>query len=128
MTLLQGSDMVSAPIAMPMMSSNIAMPSAEALVAMAGIDAGQSTVAVDTMIANALQGGGGPDIDALLSALPSQGIGADAGIDALASLGNGNVPSWDTGHGAGFTFAAANAITTEALVLHHDAIQPIANG
>ena len=111
-----------------MMASNVAMPSAEALVAMAGLDAGKSAVSVEAIVANALQGGGGPDIDALLSALPSQGIGANAGLDALASLGNGTVPSWDMGHGAGFTFAGPNAITTEALVLHHDAIQPIANG
>ncbi len=126
--LLQGTDMIASPMAMPTMASNVAMPSAEALIAMAGLDAGQSAVSVESIVANALQGGGGPDIDALLSALPGQGIGADAGLDALASLGNGTVPSWDMGHGAGFTLAGPNAITTEALVLHHDAIQPIANG
>ena len=104
------------------------MPSAAALVAMAGLDAGQSAVSVESIVASALQGGGGPDINALLSALPGQGIGADAGLDALASIGNGTVPSWDMGQGAGFTSVGPNAITTEALVLHHDAIQPIANG
>ena len=126
--LLEGSDMVATQIAMPMMASNIAMPSAEALAAMAGIDNAQLATSVESIVANALQGGGVSNIDALLSALPTQGIAADAGLDALASLGNGTVPAWDMGQGAGFTFAGSNLMTTEALVLHHDAIQPIANG
>ena len=32
------------------------------------------------------------------------------------------------GQGAGFTFAGTNVITSEAMVLHHDAVQPVANG
>jgi tartrate dehydratase alpha subunit/fumarate hydratase class I-like protein len=120
--------MVAAQIAMPMMASTIAIPSAEALSTMAGIDHAQLSTSIESIIANALQGGGGSNIDTLLSALPGQGIAADAGLDALASLGNGTVPAWDMGQGAGFTFAGANLMTSEALVLHHDAIQPIANG
>ena len=113
---------------MPMLASNIAMPSADALVTMAGLNNAQSTVTVESIVADALQGGGGPDIDALLSGLPTQGIAANAGTDSLASLGSSLVPTWDTGHGAGFTFAGTNVMSSEALVLHHDAIQPVANG
>ena len=127
-SLLQGSDMIPGQMAMPMLASNVAMPSADALVAMAGLNTPQSTVTVEAIVADALLGGGGPDINALLSALPTQGIAADAGMDSLASLGSGIVPTWDTGAGAGFTFAGTNVMSSEALVLHHDAIQPVANG
>ena len=126
--LLAGSDMLAGQMSIPTMASNIAMPGPDALVAMAGLN-GQSTEAVASIIADALQGGGtGLDINALLNSLPGQGIGANVGTETMASLVNGFVPSWDTGHGGGFTFAATNAITSEALVLHHDAIQPISNG
>ena len=113
---------------MPMLASNVAMPSADALVAMAGLNTAQSSATVDAIVADALQGGGGPDINALLSSLPSHGFAANAGTDSMTSLSAGLVPTWDTGHGAGFTFAGTNLMTTEALVLHHDAIQPVANG
>ena len=126
--LLQGSDMIAGQMAMPMLASNVAMPSADALVAMAGLNTAQSSATVDAIVADALQGGGGPDINALLSSLPSQGFAANAGTDSMTSLSAGLVPTWDTGHGAGFTFAGTNLMTTEALVLHHDAIQPVANG
>jgi len=126
--LLQGTDMIAGQTAMPMLASNVAMPSADALVAMAGLNTVQSSVTVEAIVADALQGGGGPDINALLNALPTQGIGPNAGTDALASLGSSLVPTWDTGQGTGFTFAGSNLMTTEALVLHHDAIQPVANG
>ena len=126
--LLHGSDFIAGQMAMPMLASNVAMPSANALVAMAGLNTAQSSVTVDAIVADALQGGGGPDINALLSSLPSQGFAANAGTDSMTSLSAGLVPTWDTGHGAGFTFAGTNLMTTEALVLHHDAIQPVANG
>jgi hypothetical protein len=127
--LLGGSDMISSPITMPMMASNVAMPSADAMMVMAGLTHAQSSVTVDTIVAEALHGGGsGPDINALLNALPTQGNAGNAGTEIMASLGTVAVPSWDTGHGAAFTFAATNAITMEAMVLHHDAIQPVANG
>ena len=127
--LLAGSDMIAGQIAMPILASNIAMPSLDALVAMAGPGSAQSASSVEQIVAEALHGGGnGPDINALLNALPGQAGGADAAPQIMASLGNGPVPSWDTGHGGAFTFAATDAITSEALVLHHDAIQPIANG
>jgi hypothetical protein len=127
--LLEGSDVIASQIAMPMLASNIAMPSADAMMAMAGLTNAQSAVAVESIVADALHGGGsGPAINALLNALPGQGIAANAGTETLASLGNGAVPTWDMGHGAGFTFAGINVMTNEATMLHHDAIQPVANG
>ena len=127
--LLAGSDVIGGHIATPIFASNIAMPSLDALVAMGGSGNAQSAASVQQIVAEALHGGGsGPDINALLNALPGPAGGADAATQIMASLGNGPVPSWDTGHGGAFTFAATNAITNEALVLHHDAIQPIANG
>ncbi|MEO7814382.1 MAG: hypothetical protein ABIR87_02950, partial [Sphingomicrobium sp.] len=128
--LLAGSDMVAGQMALPMLASNIAMPNAAALMALAGTSNAHSTISVEHILVEALHGGAsnGPDINALLNALPSQANGANAGPDIMASLGGNPVPTWDTGHGAAFTFAATNAITSEALVLHHDAIQPIANG
>ena len=127
--LLSGSELPVGQMALPMLASNIAMPSASALMAMAGVGNAQATVSVERIVAEALHGGGhAPDINALLNALPAQANGGNSGMEIAASLGNPSVPSWDTGHGAGFTFASSNVITTEALVLHHDAIQPIANG
>jgi hypothetical protein len=127
--LLEGSEMIASQAAMPMLASNVAMPSADAMMAMAGLNNIQSSVTIETIVADALHGGGsGPDINALLNALPGQGIAANGGTEIMASLGNGAVPTWDMGHGAGFTFAGTNVITNEAMVLHHDAIQPVANG
>jgi len=73
-------------------------------------------------------GAGVATINALLEGLPTQGLGGNAGTDIAASLGNGSVPSWDMGQGAGFTNAFADIMSSEAMVLHHDAIQPVANG
>ena len=127
--LLAGSDMIAGQMAMPIFANNIAMPSLDALVAMAGPGSAQSASSVQQIVVEALHGGGsGLDINALLNAQPGPAGGADAAPQIMASLGNGSVPSWDTGHGGAFTFAATDAITSEALVLHHDAIQPIANG
>ena len=109
--------------------ADIASALGMAMLAMGNLVSAQSTKSVELLVSEALQGGGnGLDINALLNALPGPAGGTDLAPQIMASLGNGFVPSWDTGHGGGFTFAATNAITTEALVLHHDAIQPIANG
>ena len=78
--LLAGSDMIASQIAMPTFAANVGMPSAEAMMAMSGLENAQPAGSVETIIADALQGGGdGPDIDALLDALPGAGIGANAG-------------------------------------------------
>ena len=126
--LLQGSDVVAAQMAMPVLASNVVMPSADALAVMAKLEGPQSADTVGNIVADALQGGGGADIDALLAGLPGDAGTAGATGDSLASLGAGLVPTWDIGQTGGFTFAGTNIMTSEALVLHHDAIQPVANG
>ena len=67
-----------------------------------------------------------PSIDAVLAHLPANG--AAAALQALASHGGDAVPAWDNGHFGGFTPEAFTLITTEAMVLHHDAVQPAVNG
>jgi hypothetical protein len=113
----------------PATGMQVAMPAAAALVpAEAGVNA-QGHGVIEQIVAEALHGGGaGPNIDAILNALPAQGLGDNGGLHDLATqLGHG-VPNGDMGHGGVFTFDAASIITTEAMVLHHDAIQPVANG
>ena len=76
---------------------------------------------------DAMEGGGAEQsVDALLEALPAPANDGNAAADALASQPAAAVPAWDMGHHGGFT-AAAN-FTMEAMVLHHDAVQPVANG
>ena len=127
--LLEATD-YSAMLQMPMPSTGmeVAMPSAESLMAMtAGVNA-QTTGAVEQILADALQGGAANSIDALLNALPGAGLGAEAGLKGLATPVGDSVPTWDMGQGGVFTFDAAMIITSEAMVLHHDAVQPVANG
>jgi hypothetical protein len=107
------------------------MPSIDMLVAAGMAGNVQTNQVVGRVIADALQGGaGGPgtDIDAMLNALPGQGLGENAAVDQLASLANGNVPGGDMAFGGGFTFDVATLMTAGALVLHADAVQPAANG
>jgi T1SS-143 domain-containing protein len=110
---------------------SVGMPvMAQSLVpAQAGVNA-QANGTVEQIIADALHGGGhsGPSIDALLSALPGQGLGDTAGLHGLTTQLGADVPNGDMGHSGGFTFDVASIITTEAMVLHHDAVQPVANG
>ena len=104
------------------------MPSADALVAMgaASVDAAKS---VESIVMDALDGGHGASIDTLLSALPGgPENGGIATIEMPASGFDAGVSTWDTGHGATFTLGGADFITSEALLLHHDAIQPVVNG
>ena len=87
---------------------------------------GQQEGAVEQIVADALEGGAAtPSIDDLLAALPGAGLGENAGPDSLASPIGDSVPTWDTGQAGAFTNGAANIITTEAMVLHHDAVQPV---
>jgi len=113
----------------PAMAMDVAMPSFDMLMPQgAGLE-GQMTGSVAQIIADALQGGGSaPSIDTLLSALPGAGLGENVGLQGLATPVGGNVSTWDMGHGGVFTFDAASIITSEAMVLHHDAVQPVANG
>ena len=113
----------------PAMGMDVAMVSADALMPQAaGVNA-QTTGVVEQILADALHGGGSaPDIDALLSALPGGGIGENAGLHQLASPVGDHVPAWDMGHSGVFTMDVASIITMQAMVLHHDAVQPVANG
>jgi hypothetical protein len=89
----------------------------------------QHTGAVEQIVADALHGGGaGPDINALLNALPDSGLGGQAGLHGLATALSQGVSNGDMGHAGVFTFDVASIITSEAMVLHHDAVQPVANG
>jgi hypothetical protein len=102
---------------------------AESLVPAETAASAQGTGTVGQIIADALHGGGnGPDINAMLNALPGAGLGENAGLQGLATQLGHDVPNGDTGHGGVFTFDVATIITTEAMVLHHDAVQPVANG
>jgi hypothetical protein len=120
--LLEATDFTAAlPAMMPSTAMSVAMPAVQSLASAPG--------GVEQIIADALNGGGsGPSIDALLSALPGQGLGDNAGLNGLATQIGNNVPNGDMGHGGVFTFDAATIITSEAMVLHHDAVQPVANG
>jgi hypothetical protein len=127
--LLDATDF-STMLQMPAATTGMAVTaSLEALVPQAaGVDAANNG-AIGQILSDALQGGGSaPSIDALLSALPGAGLGEDAGLHGLASPVTDNVPAWDMGHAGGFTFDAASIMTVEAMVLHHDAVQPVANG
>jgi hypothetical protein len=115
---------------------SVAMPSVQALIAAAsGIEAQgsalniQHTGQVEQILADALHGGnGGMDINALLNALPGAGLGDNAGLHGLATPVGGDVSTWDMGHGGGFTFDVSTIMSHQPMVLHADAIQPVANG
>jgi hypothetical protein len=109
---------------------NVAMPSIDSLMPQAAGVSAQGAGVIEQILADALQGGGsGPDINALLNALPGgSGLGEIAGLHGLATPVMDGVQGWDTGHGGVFTFDAASIITSEAMVLHHDAVQPVSNG
>jgi hypothetical protein len=121
-----------AMLQMPAMATgmNVAMPSFESLMPQAAGVSAQGAGVIEQILADALQGGGsGPDINALLNALPGgSGLGEIAGLHGLATPVMDGVQGWDTGHGGVFTFDAASIITSEAMVLHHDAVQPVSNG
>jgi hypothetical protein len=109
----------------------VSVPSAEALIA-AQLESGESegsqaNAVVGMVLVDALEGGGADaSVDALLEALPAQGLGENAAVEALASQPSTDVSAWDTGHLGGY--AAGQNFTMEAVALHHDAVQPVANG
>jgi hypothetical protein len=123
--LLQGTEAPqSAPAETSFTSDAVALPSAEMLAAANenAVDSeAKGTGEVGRALADALAGGGGPDIDALLDAVANQGAGANAAIEALASHGAGAVSGWDMAAFAGFP-GGHSAIVMETLVLHHDAV------
>ena len=77
-----------------------------------------STQEVGRVLADALAGGNGPDIGALVEAIG--GAGGPSALEALASLHSagvsiGNMGAWG-GSGNGHS-----ALSVDALALHHDA-------
>ncbi|MEP7315096.1 MAG: DUF5801 repeats-in-toxin domain-containing protein, partial [Sphingomicrobium sp.] len=126
-SLLTATDAMAAHMTIPTMASDIVMPTAESLAAM-NVTGVQHNTTVEQILADALHGGNAPSIDALFNALPNvQANGGNLATDSLASGFDASVPTWDMGHGATFT-GGAELITHEALMLHHDAIQPAVNG
>jgi hypothetical protein len=124
----------SAPAQSSFTSAGVAMPSAEMLEAAANENAaaqgegrGQGTHELGRVLADALAGGrDGPNLDAVINALARHGQGGDQGVDdALASQAAAAVPGWNMGGGAHFQ-TAHSAFTVEAMMLHHDAVQPAA--
>ena len=86
----------------------VSMPSAEALIA-ASLEGGaaegsQANAVVGQVLVDALEGGGAEaSIDALLEALPAQGLGENAAVEALASQPDAAVSAWDMGHSGGLS-------------------------
>ena len=128
--LLEATDAATGQGAASIVAPMVFMPSAEALIAaiLEGATAGGPEDAiVGKVLVDALEAGGaGASVDALLEALPAQGSGANSSVEALASQPDAAGPAWDMGHSGGWS-ANAN-FTVEAMALHHDAVQPVANG
>ncbi|HEU5286093.1 MAG TPA: hypothetical protein VFU20_06240, partial [Sphingomicrobium sp.] len=104
-------------------SAVVGMPSAEMLASANGnaLDAqAQGTAEVGRVLIDALAGGGGPDIDAVLDAAANQVPGGNAALDALASHGAAAVSGWDTAGFAGFP-GGHSSVTVDPM-LHHDAV------
>lgn len=106
-------------------SAAVAMPSAQMLAeANAGGDAldGQAhgTAEVGRVLADALAGGNGSDIDAVIDAVTNQTPGGLAALEALATAGSAGVSAW---HMAGFGgFPGGPGAATVEPMLHHDAV------
>ncbi|HEX6603527.1 MAG TPA: cadherin-like domain-containing protein, partial [Sphingomicrobium sp.] len=124
--LLQGTDSpADAAPAASATATTVVMPSAAELMAAApsggGSDGGgaQHNAVIGQVLADALHGGSGGSLDALINSLPGNG---DSALSALASHGGGDVSNADTGVFAAFT-AGHFGFTIEHMV-HQDAIQP----
>ncbi|HUE78947.1 MAG TPA: DUF5801 repeats-in-toxin domain-containing protein [Sphingomicrobium sp.] len=116
----------SAPADTSFTSESIAMPSADMLAAANenGVDgAAKGTSEVGRVLADALAGGDGPSIDAILDAAANHG--SPEALAALASHGAGAVSGWDTGGFGGFSGGQFTR-TMDDMVLHPDAVQPAA--
>ncbi|MEG3155927.1 VCBS domain-containing protein, partial [Sphingomonas sp. RB1R13] len=107
----------------------IAMPSAQAM-AVAGLTGNGVQHSGDVareIVSGLTDGHGQAQLDALINALPGHADGAGPGTAIAASLVAQGVSSWDTAHVAAFQMIAAHANTIEAVMLHHDAVQPVAH-
>ena len=129
--LLDGTEASASVNVESIVSPVVSMPSADALIAASleggEADGSQSNAVVGKVLLDALEGGGAEaSVDALLAALPAHGNGGNGAVEALASQPDAAVSAWDMGHSGGLS-ANAN-FTMEAMALHHDAVQPVANG
>jgi len=115
--LLQGTDMPSADHHDAVIDIAPAAVMADA----GSVEGTQHNGLVEMVLAETVENGGQSGIDALLASLPN----APTAADSLASQPGSGVPAWDNGHFGGFTPGAQQIITTEAMVLHHDAVQPV---
>ena len=90
-------------------------------------DAGHGSV--DKIVADALHGGApGPSIETLLHAVGHGANGGGAAHSTLASAPVHAVPAWDNAAAASVIAAQHVNVMANALLLHHDAIQPTAHG
>jgi len=109
------------------MAQAVAMPSAEQLAA-AGKGGDSKSVGGDDakgddvgkVLADALHGGDGKDLDALINAVSGQDNGAHNAHDALATHGSGHVSNGDMAALAGFSGLHSPDIMTQ-VTMHQDA-------
>jgi hypothetical protein len=129
--LLQGTEVVHMdPAQSTLTSAAVGMPSAEMFVLGSDghgvVGAPQSNGEVGRVLMDALAGGGGgPNIDAVLDAVANGAGGGNAALEAIASLGGGDVSPWHMADFAGYS-AIHSAIMMETMALHPDAIQTAA--
>jgi len=129
--LLQGTDAPAqneAAAATPFTAPGIQMPAAEQLVAKeGGVVAGdnvQHNAVVGQVLADALNGGDSPHIEAALNAVTGGDHSAQAANDALASHGGQGVSNGDMPDLAAF-IAAHGVGMVAPMEMHHDAPAPV---
>jgi VCBS repeat-containing protein len=107
----------------------VAMPSAQAMAAagLTGTGVQHGGEVAREIVSGLTDGHGQAQLDALINALPGHANGEGPGTAIAASLVAQGVSSWDTAHVAAFQMIAAHANTIEAVMLHHDAVQPVAH-
>ena len=107
----------------------VAMPSAQAMAAagLTGTGVQHGGEVAREIVSGLTDGHGQAQLDALINALPGHANGEGPGTAIAASLVAQGVSSWDTGHVAAFQMIAAHTNTIEAVMLHHDAVQPVAH-
>jgi hypothetical protein len=123
--LLEGTEAAqTSAILTSLTSDGVAMPSAEMLAAAHGTGDGEAAVTTDVAaaVADALDGGKGADLDAVIESVANGGAepAQNAG-EALASVGGPGVSAWDMGSVAAF-HAGPGEGTVEAMQLHPDAV------
>jgi hypothetical protein len=101
----------------PAAVASVGMPSAQDV---AGGGAAHNAV-VGAVLADALHGGGGSGLEALINSLPGHG---DSALDALASQNGGGVSNADSSGVAAFTMAHMGLMLHGMTMMHQDAVQP----